>query len=75
MRRVHVTIESELRLTGILGFLRKKVTKFGNGARIYQTLISAFHTIRPRGQDLLIHGPMLLRTSHGWPPVKNSRAS
>jgi len=34
MRKIKLTLESELKLTGILGFFHKKVTKFGNGAKV-----------------------------------------
>jgi putative transposon-encoded protein len=34
MRKVQLERTTELRVTGILGFIRKKVTPFGNGAKV-----------------------------------------
>lgn len=34
MRKVELERNTELRLTGILGFMKKKVTSFGNGAKV-----------------------------------------
>jgi len=34
MRKVALERTTELRVTGILGFIRKKVTPFGNGAKV-----------------------------------------
>ncbi len=34
MRRVKLETESELKLSNIEGFLRKKVTSFGTGAKV-----------------------------------------
>ena len=34
MRKVYLERTTELRVTGILGFIRKKVTPFGNGAKV-----------------------------------------
>lgn len=34
MKIVKLERTTELKLTGILGFLRKKVTPFGNGAKV-----------------------------------------
>jgi putative transposon-encoded protein len=33
-KRISVTVATELRVTGIEGFFKKKVTKFGTGAKI-----------------------------------------
>ena len=34
MRKVYLEQTTELKVTGILGFIRKKVTPFGNGAKV-----------------------------------------
>ena len=34
MRRVDIKLTTELKLTGIYGFIRRKVTPFGNGAKV-----------------------------------------
>ena len=34
MRKVYLERTTELKVTGILGFIRKKVTPFGNGAKV-----------------------------------------
>ena len=34
MKKVKLELTTELRLTGILGFIRRKVTPFGNGAKV-----------------------------------------
>lgn len=34
MRKVRLILESELRLKNIIGFLEKRVTKFGTGAKV-----------------------------------------
>ena len=34
MRRVNIELTTELKLTGIYGFVRRKATPFGNGAKV-----------------------------------------
>lgn len=34
MRKVDMELTTELKLTGIYGFIRRKVTPFGNGAKV-----------------------------------------
>ena len=34
MKKVELMETTELRITGILGFIRRKVTPFGNGAKV-----------------------------------------
>lgn len=34
MKRVKLERATELKVTGILGFIRRKVTPFGNGAKV-----------------------------------------
>ena len=34
MRRVELELTTELKLDGIYGFIRRKVTPFGNGAKV-----------------------------------------
>ena len=34
MRSVKITEKTELKVSGILGFLEKRVTPFGNGAKV-----------------------------------------
>lgn len=34
MRKVKIEKTTELRLSGILGFIQRKVTSFGNGAKV-----------------------------------------
>jgi len=34
MKKVKFELTTELKLTGILGFIKRKVTPFGNGAKV-----------------------------------------
>ena len=34
MKKVKTELTSEIRLSGILGFIKRKVTAFGNGAKV-----------------------------------------
>lgn len=34
MKKVKLELATELRVTGILGFIKRKVTPFGNGAKV-----------------------------------------
>ncbi len=34
MRRVGITEKTEIKVSGTIGFLEKKATKFGNGAKV-----------------------------------------
>lgn len=34
MKKIQLEVKTELKITGILGFIKKKVTPFGTGAKV-----------------------------------------